>query len=200
MNTGEKIKKIRKMQGLTQRELANKLGTSPQNLAQYENNKRNPKYWTLQKIAEVLNVNIEALLPDSDYNNALGDKAALAYCAILEQIIGLKGYTFNITEDTDELYINYPDGILKIDTKATDRLLEEIESFTDFKMQELKKKYANNFIPKKFFDYASHTIKPEYQADINDYLRVNAAHERTDIEVTDEMKKHDDDIMNDENF
>lgn len=31
-------------------------------------------------------------------------------------------------------------------------------------------------------------------------LQVNAAHERTDIEVTDEMKKHDDDIMNDENF
>ena len=27
-----------------------------------------------------------------------------------------------------------------------------------------------------------------------------AAHERTDIEVTDEMRKHDDDIMDDENF
>ena len=27
---------------------------------------------------------------------------------------------------------------------------------------------------------------------------VNAAHERTDIEVTDEMRKHDDDIMNDD--
>ena len=27
-----------------------------------------------------------------------------------------------------------------------------------------------------------------------------AAHERTDIEVTDEMSQHDDDIMNDENF
>lgn len=29
---------------------------------------------------------------------------------------------------------------------------------------------------------------------------VNAAHERTDIEITDEMRKHDDDIMDDENF
>lgn len=29
---------------------------------------------------------------------------------------------------------------------------------------------------------------------------VNAAHSRTDIEVTKEMQKHDDDIMNDENF
>lgn len=29
---------------------------------------------------------------------------------------------------------------------------------------------------------------------------IKAAHERTDIEITDEMRKHDDDIMNDENF
>ena len=27
-----------------------------------------------------------------------------------------------------------------------------------------------------------------------------AAHERTNIEVTDEMKKHDDDIMDDDDF
>lgn len=31
-------------------------------------------------------------------------------------------------------------------------------------------------------------------------LLPNAAHERTDIDVTDEMRKHDDDIMDDENF
>lgn len=29
---------------------------------------------------------------------------------------------------------------------------------------------------------------------------INAAHERTDIEVTDDMKKHDDDIMDDDDF
>lgn len=29
-------------------------------------------------------------------------------------------------------------------------------------------------------------------------LELNAAHARTDIEVTEEMKKHDDDIMNDD--
>lgn len=31
-------------------------------------------------------------------------------------------------------------------------------------------------------------------------LLLNAAHERTDVEITDEMRKHDDDIMDDENF
>ncbi len=37
---------------------------------------------------------------------------------------------------------------------------------------------------------------------INRYIKhepeLAAAHERTDIEVTEEMKKHDDDIMNDD--
>ena len=41
---------------------------------------------------------------------------------------------------------------------------------------------------------------PEYQKDSSDRLTVQAAHERTDIDVTDEMRQHDDDIMNDENF
>lgn len=30
--------------------------------------------------------------------------------------------------------------------------------------------------------------------------KLNAAHERTDVKVTDEMKKHDDDIMDDDDF
>ena len=33
--------------------------------------------------------------------------------------------------------------------------------------------------------------------DTADHLQVNAAHERTDIEVTDEMRKHDEELMDD---
>ena len=40
----------------------------------------------------------------------------------------------------------------------------------------------------------------DFEQSDNDHLIPNAAHERTDIEVTDEMRKHDDDIMDDENF
>lgn len=36
--------------------------------------------------------------------------------------------------------------------------------------------------------------------DIQPHLEVNAAHARTDIDVTDEMIKHDDDIMDDDDF
>ena len=38
---------------------------------------------------------------------------------------------------------------------------------------------------------------PEYQKETSDHLAVNAAHARTDVEVTDEMKKYDDDLLDD---
>lgn len=34
----------------------------------------------------------------------------------------------------------------------------------------------------------------------NNIVLLNAAHERTDIDVTDDLNKHDDDVMNDPNF
>jgi len=43
-------------------------------------------------------------------------------------------------------------------------------------------------------------LEMEYNRCRQDSSILNAAHERTDIEVTDEMRKHDDDIMDDENF
>lgn len=64
MDIGKKIKYIRTEKGITQKELASKLGTSQQNLAQYENGKRNPKLETVRKIAEALDVTISELQPD----------------------------------------------------------------------------------------------------------------------------------------
>ena len=42
------------------------------------------------------------------------------------------------------------------------------------------------------------TCSPLYNPDYQ--VELKAAHERTDIEITDEMRKHDDDIMNDDDF
>ena len=53
----------------------------------------------------------------------------------------------------------------------------------------------------KMSDYADDIIKiPEYRKEDTSHQTsaLNAAHERADIEVTEEMKKHDDDIMNDD--
>lgn len=65
MNEGisiaEKIKGVRELAGLTQAQLAEKVGTTPQNISQYERGIRNPKYGTLCKIADALGCNVTDL-------------------------------------------------------------------------------------------------------------------------------------------
>lgn len=56
MTTGERIKKRRIKQGLTQNELGKLIGTSQQMIAQYENSLRKPKLETLEKIAQALDI------------------------------------------------------------------------------------------------------------------------------------------------
>lgn len=55
MNCGERIKAARKKAGLTQSELAERIGIKPQVISQYERGvKKNPKPATLKKIANAL--------------------------------------------------------------------------------------------------------------------------------------------------
>ena len=56
MTTGQCIKAARKKANMTQAELANKLGIPYQSISQWERDLRNPKYDTLKKIAEALDV------------------------------------------------------------------------------------------------------------------------------------------------
>lgn len=67
MSIGGNIKRIRKKRGLTQKELAERLGVTQQNLAQYENSKRFPKSETIAKIASALECS------SSDLNDKLFD-------------------------------------------------------------------------------------------------------------------------------
>ena len=62
MTTGKRIQKARKEKGLTQKELGDKLGVSASMVAQYENDLRNPKIETAEKIAHVLDVTSDFLL------------------------------------------------------------------------------------------------------------------------------------------
>lgn len=62
MTTGERIKLARKEAGLTQKELGKRLGITYQTVAQWENDLRNPKYDTLKRIADALNIHIFDLI------------------------------------------------------------------------------------------------------------------------------------------
>ena len=61
MNTGKKIKLIRTFRGLTQKELGEACGIHEVAIRKYELGKNLPKSKQLRKIAEALNVNVNAL-------------------------------------------------------------------------------------------------------------------------------------------
>jgi transcriptional regulator with XRE-family HTH domain len=56
LTTGERIKEARKRAGMTQEDLANKLGIPYQSISQWERGTRKPKYGTLKKLADALDV------------------------------------------------------------------------------------------------------------------------------------------------
>lgn len=66
MTTGQRIKAARKATGMTQKELGDKLGLSFQSIAQWENDLRNPKYETLERLADALDIPVEVLLGIGD--------------------------------------------------------------------------------------------------------------------------------------
>lgn len=61
MSIGENIRRIRKEQGLTQKELGERCGIADANIRKYESDRQIPKIQTIQKIAEALRVSPNSL-------------------------------------------------------------------------------------------------------------------------------------------
>lgn len=78
MTIGDRIKEARKSanggKGMTQRELGEACGINEANIRKYENGRQNPKFETLQKIANVLGC--DAYWLRTGKNPAIQDKAA----------------------------------------------------------------------------------------------------------------------------
>ena len=62
MTVGQRIREARKKAGLTQKELADKLGISYVGVSHWENGQRNPKLSTLARIADALSIPVIDLL------------------------------------------------------------------------------------------------------------------------------------------
>lgn len=66
MSIGTKIREIRKQKGLTQKKLGEKCNIAESTIRRYELGDLNPKIETLQKIADALEVPLEAIRPPLD--------------------------------------------------------------------------------------------------------------------------------------
>lgn len=66
MNSGDRIRAARKDRKLTQKQLGELCGIAEPTIRRYELGKLNPKYETLQRIADALDIHIYALLGEDE--------------------------------------------------------------------------------------------------------------------------------------
>ena len=149
LSFGEKIKEARKAKGMTQRQLADKIGAKHNSVSDWENNKNKPDPDTIELI-----------------------------CGVLE-------ITPNYLLRTDDTGYNATEKILIKKYRSLDRYGQElVDLVLDKEYERCQEQKTADIIQLKEPDRS--------------YLKPEAAHERTDIELTDEGRQHDDDIMNDD--
>lgn len=137
-NIGEKIKNIRKSQGLTQKQLGEKLGISQALVNQYENGKRKPKVEQIQRIANALSVDLSELTEQITYNGT-------DYLNTYDNMVFIKPEKLN---KVIELYKNETNRVNKQPTFCAlialgfdhDFIADNFENpFTDDEIEQLKK-------------------------------------------------------------
>lgn len=114
MSIGENVKKIRVDAGLTQKELGERLGITSQSIAQWETGRREPKYQSMVKIADALNVPVSSLYGISEDNQYKQDaiKQALDLSVQDDGRIDTKAfsenldYEYGVMSDADIAYVN----------------------------------------------------------------------------------------------
>lgn len=115
MTVGERIREARLKAHMTQAELAKKINTSYVVISQYENNKRNPKIQTIEKIATALDIPTTMLVPGYKSSKEMLDKAIASIAnAVLPEA------------EREKIADHFFDGSIQIDTsKASDVPLPE---------------------------------------------------------------------------
>ena len=171
MTVGDRIKELRKNKDMAQVELAEKIGVSKQTMYKYENNiVTNIPSDVIEIIAKVLNVSESYLMGWEEIS-----------------LHRLSLDSFYTSEDGHKLISSY----LSLNEQGKKNLLEHCDLLLS------SEKYRAELSPSigQLYLFEDKYTEPYKENEV-----LNAAHERTDIEVTDEMRKHDDDIMDDEHF
>ena len=110
MSFGKKIKTLREKKNLTQKELANLLGTTSKTVSNYEAKDLRPRKMEMyEKLANIFEVNVNYLLTDEEYfiiNSAesFGNKGARDAQSLVESMTGLFAGGELPEEDKDVLF------------------------------------------------------------------------------------------------
>ncbi|EAH3944901.1 XRE family transcriptional regulator [Listeria monocytogenes] len=125
----KRLSELRKKKGFSQYKLADELGFSRGQVANYEQGTREPDYQTLLKIAEFFNVSTDYLLGRDDNNLADTIAAHIDSNATEEDIKEILAYIEEKRkEHANEKEINITEIASKED-EAVDKFVEENEDF-----------------------------------------------------------------------
>lgn len=216
MTIGERIKKVRENLGMSQVAFADKINVSKQTLYKYENNIiTNIPSDKIEMIAKLGNVSPSYIMGWEQYDHYT--KLVNTYFKSVmfwsEDKLLTKKQSELIREHFSQLLFEYKQLIERfINTKSA--WSAEKDSYIDFyshrrnqkSIEEIQEMFIREGLEKQL-NGLKHWIDafPDYLArtelshsDSYNYLEAAAAHERTDIEVTDEMRKYDDDLMDGE--
>jgi transcriptional regulator with XRE-family HTH domain len=88
MNVGERIKKVREIKGLSQKQVAINLGMNPSQYSKIENGKVDPQISSIEKIAKALGVDISAVFSDENINADIDslNKSVVEKVQMIEQL------------------------------------------------------------------------------------------------------------------
>lgn len=96
MTIGSNIQRYRKLKGVTQAELATKVGLSKVAIQKYETNKREPKNIIVSKIAEALNISPIDLYKEETIKNVIQAKEIVAMNPNTDLVKIIKEYKYGL--------------------------------------------------------------------------------------------------------
>lgn len=214
-DVGNNIRKYRKIAGLTQEQLGSLSGLSTMSIRRYEANDRKPNIEQLRKISNALGVVLGKLLEGNfkEYADEIAEDFSSSEKKIPQsmQIKVPDELGERIEEAKKILSINPKDPKARTHAKQVlnDVVIElGYKNGRDFTINQIKMNIndLNEKGLRKVLELTQDLVLiKDYlldskSGDDESYLTPVAAHERTDIEVTDEMRKHDDDLMDNDDL
>lgn len=135
MNLGENIKKYRKQKGLTQKELASKVGVTASTITKYEKGDLQPNLDTIKEIAKALDISYVEIIDDNQV-----DLAQQTINKLVRSIVGDEIYTEVKIDQEERLneFIDYIKTLIQHDI--------DIEADIDALSYDDKKILFNAFI------------------------------------------------------
>ncbi len=147
-----RISKLRSEMGMSQVDLAKKLGIHQTAISQWESERTSPRFDMLEAMSKIFNVSIRYLLGQSEERTEPLNNKTTLWDVDLENKLSQVGYSAKFQEDQNygEFYcwIEGPEGKLEVSEDELKELHNSTNEYMRFKLEELKKKHAQDFRPK----------------------------------------------------